>query len=84
VQRSFEREVGLNPKMLARIARVQRAMRIADRSPTLSWSAVAAEAGYFDHSHLVRDFRQLVGCPPSELEARAGELTDVFLAGEEY
>ena len=79
VQRAFGRDIGLGPKMLMRIARVQRAMRFAERSPGRRWAAVAAEAGYFDHSHLVRDFRQLVGCTPSELEVRAGALTEAFL-----
>lgn len=79
IQRRFESEVGLSPKMLARIFRTQRALRIADRFPERSWSTVAADAGFFDHSHLVRDFRQLVGCPPTELRARGGELTEVFL-----
>jgi AraC-like DNA-binding protein len=80
VQRGFEQTVGLNPKMLARIARVQRAIGVATRAPSLSWAAVAAEAGYFDHSHLVRDFKILVGCTPSEFDPRPGSLTDVFLS----
>lgn len=81
VQRGFEREVGLSPKMVGRIARTQRALRIADRFPSWSWGAVAAAAGYFDQSHLVRDFRQIVGYAPAELALRAGELTDVFREG---
>ena len=82
IQRAFEQDVGLTPKMLARIARAQRAVRLADRHPKRSWSAVAAEAGYFDHSHLVREFHEIVGCTPTELGVRAGELTDAFLSAE--
>jgi len=82
IQRAFERDVGLTPKMLARIARTQRALRIADRHPSRSWSSVAAEAGYFDHSHLVREFHEIVGCTPTELSVRAGDLTDTFLSAE--
>jgi AraC-like DNA-binding protein len=82
IQRAFERDVGLTPKMLGRIARAQRALRIADRYPSRSWSAVAAEAGYFDHSHLVREFREIVGCTPTELSVRGGELTETFLSAE--
>lgn len=82
IQRAFERDVGLTPKMLGRIARAQRALRIAERQPSRSWSAVAAEAGYFDHSHLVREFREIVGCTPTELSVRGGELTETFLSAE--
>jgi AraC-like DNA-binding protein len=79
VQRTFRDSVGLTPKMLARIARVQRAMRAATSQPSRHWSAIAADVGYFDQSHLVRDFRQIVGCTPSEFAARDRTITDVFI-----
>jgi AraC-like DNA-binding protein len=79
VQRTFRETVGLSPKMLARISRVQRAMRVATSQPTRSWSAIAADVGYFDQSHLVRDFRQLVGCTPSEFATRERTITDAFI-----
>ena len=33
------------------------------------WTDAALEAGYFDQSHLIRDFRRFVGCTPSEFAA---------------
>ena len=79
VQRAFRNTVGLSPKMLTRINRVQRAMRAARSHPARTWSSIAADVGYFDQSHLVRDFRQLVGCTPSEFSAREGTITDAFI-----
>lgn len=79
VQRTFRDTVGLTPKMLARISRVQRAMRAATSQPTRNWSTIAADVGYFDQSHLVRDFRQIVGCTPSEFAARERTITDAFI-----
>ena len=79
VQRTFRETIGLGPKMLVRISRVQRAMRIATAHPGRSWSSIAADVGYFDQSHLVRDFRQLVGCTPSEFLARDRAITDAFI-----
>ena len=79
VQRVFRDTVGLSPKMLTRINRVQRAMRAARSSPTRTWSSIAADVGYFDQSHLVRDFHQLVGCTPSEFSVREGTITDAFI-----
>ena len=82
LQRRFEHDVGLGPKLLARVARVQRAIRLAQQSPSSSWGAVAALAGYFDQSHLVRDFREIAGFTPTDLSTRGGELTQAFLEKE--
>jgi AraC-like DNA-binding protein len=79
VQRTFRDTVGLSPKMLVRINRVQRAIRVAISRPARSWSAIAADVGYFDQAHLVRDFRQIVGCTPSDFAARDRTITDVFI-----
>jgi AraC-like DNA-binding protein len=79
VQRAFSETLGFGPKMLSRIARVQRALKLARRDPGAGWSAIAVDAGYFDHSHLVRDFKQLVGCTPSEFDPRDMPITDAFV-----
>ena len=83
LQSLFARDVGLPPKLLTRIARFQRALAVARSNPSMSWSAVAHAADYYDHSHLVHDSRDLVGCPPSALAAREPGLTEVFLADRE-
>jgi AraC-like DNA-binding protein len=79
IQRMFDDDVGLAPKTLMRIARVQRALRIARESPHLPWASIGARAGYFDQSHLVRDFRELVGCAPSQFRAPGDSLTHALL-----
>jgi AraC-like DNA-binding protein len=80
VERELGRHVGLRPKMLLRIARFQRALALARADETLSWSAVAARAGYFDQAHLTHDFRRFAACTPSEFLGRDRSLTDLFLA----
>jgi AraC-like DNA-binding protein len=79
IQRAFSETLGLSPKMLARIARVQRALALARTDTLTTWSAIAASSGYFDQSHLVRDFRQLVGCLPSEFDPSRLPITDAFV-----
>jgi AraC-like DNA-binding protein len=56
-------ETGLTPKHLARVLRFRRACQLAERGE--SWLRVAAEAGYFDQAHLIRDFREFAGVSPS-------------------
>jgi len=60
-RRSIE-ETGLSPKFLCRVLRFRRAIVLAAR---LGWAAVAAECGYSDQAHLIRDFREFTGAPPT-------------------
>jgi AraC-like DNA-binding protein len=56
---------GYGPKLLARILRLQRALRSPYRATDLA--RVAADAGYADQPHLSREVRALTGKTPSEL-----------------
>lgn len=68
LRRAFAVNIGISPKRFAQSARLQRAARLA-RSST-DWSAIAAASGYYDQSHLIGEFRALVGLTPSAYVAR--------------
>jgi AraC-like DNA-binding protein len=76
LERRFRVEVGVGPKMLARIARFQHAWRLTERAPTLA--SVAARAGYFDQAHMVRDFQRFAGAAPGRFLAARPELARHF------
>ncbi|HEX6310584.1 MAG TPA: helix-turn-helix domain-containing protein [Acidimicrobiia bacterium] len=65
----FRDQIGLAPKPTARVLRFRRAVDLLGDASVATIGDVAAAAGYADHSHLVRDFRALAGCSPSELVA---------------
>jgi AraC-like DNA-binding protein len=68
----FRQQVGLGPKTAARLVRFDRVWRRLDQQPgRLDWGLVAAEAGYADQAHLVREFRQFSGTTPSAFLAAA-------------
>jgi methylphosphotriester-DNA--protein-cysteine methyltransferase len=68
--RGFRREVGITPKQLARIARMQRAATLLRRGGDLARLArLATELGYFDQSHLTHDLRDLAGLTPAAVAA---------------
>jgi AraC-like DNA-binding protein len=68
--RRFGEEFGLGPKLAARVLRFDRATTMLRHTPSFTTIAqVAAACGYFDQSHLDRDFVELAGCTPSELLA---------------
>ena len=65
LERRFLAAVGVTPKRFAGLRRFERAVRLAQTEPTLAQAAVAA--GYYDQSHLVRDFRRYAGASPTAL-----------------
>ena len=75
--RRFQLEVGLRPKLLARICRFQRVFHALEANPA-HWAQVAADCGYYDSSHLIRDFRELAGETPSRLIDESDRLTRLF------
>lgn len=77
LQRLFAKQVGITPKLLARIVRFQRIFA-AWREDPRSLSRVAVECGYFDQSHLVRDFRDFAGAPPAGFLAELPAFTAFF------
>jgi AraC-like DNA-binding protein len=82
VQGLFADHVGVSPRTLARIARLQRALGLARANPRQSLSAVAHDAGYYDHAHFVRDCQDIAGESPSAVLGRDGGVTAAFLDGE--
>ena len=65
LRRRFDHHVGLGPKTLQTVLRFQRFLRQASRAPSLA--RAAADCGYADESHLVRDCRRLTGSTPGAL-----------------
>jgi AraC-like DNA-binding protein len=61
LQRRCRTSFGYGPKMLARVLRLQRAVRLArSGSP---FADVSATSGYADQAHLSRDVKALAGVP---------------------
>jgi len=60
---------GIAPKMLARIARFNRAVLLSRRT-NLNWSEIAQEARYHDHMHMVRDFHSFAGESPTKVSRK--------------
>jgi AraC-like DNA-binding protein len=67
-RRCFE-ETGLTPKHLSRVLRFQRVLRLLRRAPERGWAHLAAECGYYDQAHLIRDFREFAASTPTGLAA---------------
>ncbi|RWK62500.1 AraC family transcriptional regulator [Mesorhizobium sp.] len=65
----FSNAIGVGPKTLSRIVRFNRALGLS-RQDKSDWADIAADCGYADQAHLVREFRDLAGETPTTLAAR--------------
>lgn len=70
--RLFRRQVGMGPKRYARLMRFRHVVDAVYRSGIVDWSAVAADGGYTDQSHLVHEFREFAGMTPTAFMAARG------------
>ena len=59
IERRFARHIGLAPKTFARIVRFRSLLLAAAAPAARDWAGLAAEHGYADQPHMVREFRSL-------------------------
>ena len=81
LERLFREHVGLTPKTYARVVRFTNAATRVTEDPSARLADVSNDAGYFDQSHMIRDFLAFGGRTPEEFRGRLGELTRVMLSG---
>jgi AraC-like DNA-binding protein len=63
----FKAEVGITPKLFSRIQRFQQTRTVIQQGhPSPNWAALALDLGYFDQSHLIREFREFSGLSPTD------------------
>jgi AraC-like DNA-binding protein len=84
--RQFERKclerTGVTPKVMARIARFQKALQMK-QARGQSWAQIAHSLDYHDQMHMIRDFRAFAGVTPVQAceEIAADHLFSLMDAG---
>lgn len=68
--RVFKEEVGLTPKQYGNIVRFQLAVRRLREERVYPSAGLALSGGYYDQSHLYREFRKYANMTPTELFRR--------------
>jgi AraC-like DNA-binding protein len=81
LERLFREQVGLTPKAYARVVRFTAAAARLTDDPSVPLADVSSDGGYFDQSHMIREFLAFAGRTPDQFRARLGELTRVMLSG---
>jgi AraC-like DNA-binding protein len=77
-ERRFRHEIGVPPKLYARIVRFEAALRCKSTSPDTHWTDIAHSLGYHDQMHMVHDFNRLSGDSPTAI----GSQLDMFVRPE--
>ena len=78
LERKFVEQIGIPPKLYARIARFNRALKLKQEDPDLNWTDITYELNYFDQMHLIKDFRELSNDTPSNLFRLLADIPGVF------
>jgi len=70
--RTFERKcnerLGMPAKMFARIARFHKAYKILEDQQNTVWADLAYGAGYYDQTHLIKDFKEFAKFTPTVVQ----------------
>ena len=63
--RRFSNATGMTPKLFARVTRFQAAVNALLASDVSEWASVAPAVGFFDQAHMINEFREFAGLPPT-------------------
>jgi AraC-like DNA-binding protein len=80
LDRQFKERVGSSPKMLCRLSRFQKLLQMVERlEQGTGWARLAVECGYYDQSHLIRDFRSFAGREPTAYMTDENSMSGFFI-----
>jgi AraC-like DNA-binding protein len=80
LERLFKDHVGLGVKQIARISRIHNALDMIQQQPEMSGAEIAADCGYSDQAHLIRECQQLAGQTPQRLKSTERSLAGLMRA----
>jgi AraC-like DNA-binding protein len=66
LERKFSRLVGISPKQLGKIVRLQETLKMVLHQHSGSLTDIGYENEYFDQSHFIKDFKGFTGVSPKE------------------
>jgi AraC-like DNA-binding protein len=82
LERRFANTVGLSPKQLAKIIRLQHTLKNLEQKQFNNLASLAVENGYFDQAHFIKDFKEFTGITPKQFYADSLKMSSLFIQGE--
>lgn len=78
LERYFKKYVGLSPKYYARVIRFSAIFQYIQQGD-IGWAGLANEAGYYDQSHFIRNFKAFTGEDPTAYGFSEANMANFFL-----
>ncbi len=82
LERKFSSAVGLSPKKLSKIIRLQATLKILINKEYANLTTLAYKGKYFDQAHFIKDFKELTGLTPKEFYGSNLRMTSLFCSTE--
>lgn len=82
LERRFATVIGLSPKQLSKIIRLQSTLKMLEEGRFTNLAALACENGYFDQAHFIKDFREFTGMSPRQFYADSLKMSALFIGAE--
>ncbi len=64
LERKFREQIGISPKQLSRIIRLQSALKMMLSRDAKSLTNIAYQSEYYDQAHFIKDFKEFTGTIP--------------------
>lgn len=64
LERKFVKQIGMSPKQLGKVIRLQSALKMLLNQRSESLTAIAYESDYYDQAHFIKDFKEFTGTTP--------------------
>lgn len=78
LERKCAQAIGLSPKQLARVARMQHTLMVLREKQFNRLTDVAYDLDYYDQAHFIRDFREFTGLSPRQFFGERLKLSSLF------
>lgn len=82
LERKFSSAIGLSPKQLSKIIRLQATLKMMEQKQFTSLTALAYENGYFDQAHFIKDFKEFTGISPRQFYSSNLKMSTLFIGTE--
>lgn len=83
LERRFRTQIGIPPRLFANVVRFRSVFDSLSGASKPDWVGMAINAGYFDQSHMIKDFHRFLGCSPSEFLSELRGLSAVLVGLDE-